>query len=269
MDVIYFVVVNFNNFSYTEKLCRSLIQQNGKDTCFRIECIVVDNSNDKKDSNKLNDYCNNFDWIKVVTCPDNPGYFGGLNRGLLEVKESRYVVIGNNDLEFQPDFCAKLMSNSYKSSHFVICPDVVTIDGVHQNPHVLKRTNWLRRLKFDLYFSHYLIAILLTSISKLSKRRDNTNSKLIDAACEISMGVGACYVLTTAFLDKINSLFFPGFLYGEEACLAWQVRDVGGVIWFDPDLVVKHAESVSCSLLPSRVAYEFGREAYWGYRHLL
>ena len=83
------------------------------------------------------------------------------------------------------------------------------------------------------------------------------------------MGVGACYVLLPAFFEKCGDLFFPWFLFGEEACLAWQVRDAGGVTWYDPKLRVDHAESASCSKLPGRVAYEHAREAYWGYRSLL
>jgi len=83
------------------------------------------------------------------------------------------------------------------------------------------------------------------------------------------MGVGACYVLMPGFLATSKRLFFPAFLYGEEACLAWQVRDAGGITWYDPSLKVDHAESAACSKLPSRTAYEYGREAYWRYRHLL
>ena len=86
---------------------------------------------------------------------------------------------------------------------------------------------------------------------------------------EISMGVGACYVLRPAFFDKCKDLYFPWFLFGEEACLAWQVREAGGVTWYDPTLRIDHAESASCSKLPGHVAYEHAREAYWGYRSFL
>lgn len=268
MNTITVIAVNYNNFSYTEAMCTSLATQVGLGKDFDIQCIIVDNSTDKADSAKLAQYCENADWIRMVSCPDNPGYFGGLNRGLSEAGESAYVIIGNNDLEFFPDFCAKLMNKVYESNQLVICPDVVTADGIHQNPHVLNRTNWLRRFKFDLYFSHYLVALSLVYISKYNKKYVQKRM-VVDTACEISMGVGACYILSSNFLKRIKSLYFPWFLYGEEACLAWQVRDVGGIIWYDPELVVRHAESASCSKLPSRVAYEFGREAYWGYRHLL
>jgi len=267
-NVISFVVVNYNNSSYTKALCESLSKQDGFGVYFNVKCLVIDNSNDKEDSKKLSDYCENIKWIEIMTCPDNPGYFGGLNRGLLGVKDSKYVVVGNNDLEFNADFCNKLISKTYKPNQLVICPDVITSDGVHQNPHVLKRTNWLRRLKFDLYFSNYWVATFLSRTANLLHNRETINNNFKNAS-EISMGVGACYILSSYFFENYKQLFFPWFLYGEEACLAWQVRDAGGVIWYDPDLVVTHAENVSCSLLPSRAAYNFGRDAYWGYRHLL
>lgn len=268
MSIINFVCVNFNNSTYTEKLCKSLDAQLGRGFEFSIRCIVVDNSTDNQDADKLMRYCGAIDWVVYIRSPVNVGYFGGLNRGLIETKGSKYVVIGNNDLEFQPDFCSKLVNKIYKHNQLVICPDIITPDGVHQNPHVLKRTNWWRRFKFDMYFAHYSMAVILSYISGLYKERVNTR-KTTDTACEISMGAGACYILTRRFLDKIDSLYFPWFLYGEEACLSWQVRESGGIMWFDPELVVKHAEKATCSKLPSRVAYGFGREAYWQYRSLL
>jgi hypothetical protein len=150
----------------------------------------------------------------------------------------------------------------------VVCPDLCTVDGVHQNPHVLHRTGWLRRLKFDIYFSHYLSSIPASWLARqLPRRRRRRNSP--GSAGVINMGVGACYVLLPRFLKAAKRLFFPGFLYGEEACLAWQVRDAGGITWYDPSLKVNHAESAACSKLPSRKAYEYGRESYWRYRHLL
>lgn len=80
------------------------------------------------------------------------------------------------------------------------------------------------------------------------------------------MGIGACYVLLPAFLKKYKSLVFPHFLYGEEAYLSRQVHERGGLLFYDPDLVVLHKESATLSKLPKRTTYEFGRDGYWHYR---
>ena len=206
----------------------------------------------------------------VVRSEVNVGYFGGLNLGLAAVPraENDLVVIGNNDLEFDADFSQRLDAQRYRPDVMVVCPDVVTADGVHQNPHVLHRTDWRRRLKFDVYFSHYLLSMPLRWFAQRLPGRAGRGSTPGQTG-EISMGVGAVYVLLPAFLQKVTRLFFPAFLYGEEACLAWQVRDAGGIVWYDPTLRVSHAESAACSKLPSRTAYEYGREAYWLYRPLL
>lgn len=269
MKHLCFIAVNFNNHGYSIALARSLARQRGLGEAFSVTLLVVDNSTDPADAQGLGAGLGQFAWAQVLTTHANLGYFGGLNAGLKAMPPGQdLVIIGNNDLEFDDDFCLTLIGNRYEPMVQVVCPDVVTKDGVHQNPHVLERTDWVRRTKFDLYFSHYLVGCLLSAISnRIVKKVQAPRGPGV--AREICMGVGACYVLLPEFLRHSQSLFFDWFLYGEEACLSWQVRSTGGITWYDPSLRVRHAESASCSKLPGRVAYEMGREAYWGYRSRL
>lgn len=269
MKRLYFIVVNYNNYSYSVALARSLARQRGLGKWFLLELLVVNNSTNSEDSQELRKGLSVYPWAGVHETHANLGYFGGLNAGLKVMPADQdFVIVGNNDLEFEEHFCASLLDSSYLSSVQVVCPDVVTIDGRHQNPHVVKRTNWFRRLKFDLYFSHYVVACLLSVVSYRIVKKLYVPT-VPGFAGEICMGVGACYILLPEFFRKSQSLFFNWFLFGEEACLSWQVRSTGGITWYNPALRVHHAESASCSRLPSRVAYEMGREAYWGYRSLL
>ena len=148
-------------------------------------------------------------------------------------------------------------------------------DGSDQNPHNAERLGVLRRMAFDLYFSSYWAACVLSGVSRMWKRligaiqvRQHGSSDR-QIAREIEQGVGAIYVLLPKFFDHFAELFYEWFLYGEEACLAWQLRTVGSRIWYEPSLRVVHLEGQTLGLLPARATYEFGRESYWGYRHLL
>lgn len=270
MKKIIFICVNFNNFTYTKILCDSLAQQWGKDSQFLIDCIVVDNSTDKEESLALSEFAEQYSWIKCLHASTNLGYFGGLNYGLQNAALDMYshVVIGNNDLTYDPAFCQELCRADYGGSVYAVCPDVITKDGVHQNPHVLKKMGRWWRLQLDIYFLHYYFAWLLLTILRII-RPVKSSPPQPAIQCEIHMGIGACYILTRAFLERFKELHYPYFLYGEEAYFSNQIHTAGGILWFDPVLRVHHAESATLSKIPKRTAYEFARSGYPSYRKML
>lgn len=267
---IAFICVNFNNFSYTKKLCDSLVRQSGRDSQFSIDCIVVDNSTDEEDSLALSEFAEKHSWIKCLHASKNLGYFGGLNHGLQNAALDiySYVVIGNNDLTYEASFCQELCRANYGRNVYAVCPDVITKDGVHQNPHVMKKMGRWWRLQLDIYFLHYYFAWLLLAILRVI-RPVKSSPPQPASQCEIHMGIGACYVLTRAFFAKFKSLNYPHFLYGEEAYFSDQIHSSSGVLLFDPVLRVHHAESATLSKMPRRMAYEFARVGYPSYRKML
>ncbi len=270
MLAIRFLCVNFNNASFSRKLVKSLETQNGRAVEFSVECIVVDNSTDERAAADCRALSTGYSWVTYIRAPKNLGYFGGLNYGLsmTDFVDAAYVVICNNDLEFEEDFCEKLIGARYAPNVFSVCPDVVTADGLHQNPHILKRISWFRRLQFDLYFAHYYVSRMLILVLRIVRPVKISPRRPRDG-CELHMGVGACYVLTREFLKRFKRLNYPLFLYGEEAYISNQIHTAGGILWFDPNLRVRHAESAALSRVPKRVAYEFSRKGYRDYRRLL
>lgn len=271
LPIIAFVCVNYENSNFTLEFCRSLSLQSGVGRLFEIACVVVDNSFESVDSLDLRRSLKEFEWVSYVAEKKNLGYFGGLNFGIggLSLGEIDFLVLCNNDLFIDSMFCASISSKKYAPHVYAICPDVFTVDGVHQNPHIKDRISWWRRFQFDCYFSHYFFAWILTAILKIvrSKKKGPGTKSLVEQ--EIHMGIGACYVLTREFLEKFEKLDYPNFLYGEEAYFSNQIHLAGGILWFDPSLVAHHAESASLSKIPKRVAYDFAREGYSDYRRML
>lgn len=270
MKVIRFICVNFNNWEYTKEFCESLSCQRGLGVDFLVRCSIVDNSSDKQDSENIRFFSKQYNWIDYIVAPGNLGYFGGLNYGLerVESAEGDYLVICNNDLIVDSDFCYMLRGRNYAENVFAVCPDVITLDGFHQNPHSLSKIGWIRRFQFDLYFSHYYVARLMSIILRVIRPVKASPPQPV-VGCEIHMGIGAIYVLTSEFLKRFRKLNFPHFLYGEEAYFSDQIHAAGGVLWFDPDLRVSHAESATLSKVPKRTAYEFARSGYPSYRKML
>jgi len=268
---IAFVVVNFNNSPQTKTLCESLALQQGRGTTFTLECLVVDNSTDPEHREACAELGDAYSWLRYVRSDINLGYFGGVNRGLAErpQDEASFVVIGNNDLEFSPTFCQGLMESTFDESVLAVCPDVVTLDGMHQNPHIASPISWFRRLQFDVLFLNYYVARVGHPLRRLlsDARRPARRSPAPRQA--IHMGVGACYVLTPEFFSRFDRLNYPLFLYGEEAFLSAQIHSIGGKLIYEPSLHVTHSERAATDTIERRAKYELARQAYWSCRDLL
>jgi GT2 family glycosyltransferase len=239
--------------------------------------VVIDNSEDPDEFSKLAEIVAGNSRLKLIAVK-NEGYFSALNKGLSEVRDkaASIVVVCNNDILFDSTFFRMLRQAEYPTGALVVAPSVLTIAGRPQNPHHIRRIGFFRRLAFDIYFTHYYLACVLTYISRTMRslvearfsRIKNRNLR-DEIAREIEQGVGAIYILRPQFFEKFDSLYYEWFLYGEEACLAWQLRTVNSRIWFDPALKVVHAESQTLGRLPARKTYGFARASYWGYRPLL
>lgn len=269
MKVINFICVNFNNSNYTKKMCESLRLQSRRGLDFVISCSIVDNSTNDEDSKEIEVFSKKYSWIDYIRAPTNLGYFGGLNYGLSMAAsvDPDFVVICNNDLVFDEEFCNKIFRKTYDANIFAVCPAVITADGIHQNPHHLKKISWFRLFQFDLFFSNYYMARLMSQFLRLVRPVKSSPSQPQEG-CEIHIGIGACYVLTSEFLRRFNKLNFPHFLYGEEVYFSDQIHSAGGILWYDPELLVHHAESATLSKIPKRTAYEFARRGYWDHREM-
>jgi len=269
VETIVVIAVDYKNGEETGRLVASLGRQVGADQDFRVRCVIVNNSGELAHAEALRERFREQEWVTTLDCPDNPGYFGGLNRGLetLELGRDRYVIVSNNDVQFAPECLQTLLGRRYDERVQVVCPDVVSRDGRHQNPHIARRISGWRRFQFDVYFFHYYAACFLQVMRRFWKKPAIGPEQM--TAGEIHMGVGACYVLTGEFFRHNDSLECPVFLYGEEAFLSAQVHASGGVIWFDPTLKVTHAGDATISAVPKRTAYEWARRGYPLYRGLM
>jgi len=267
MKKICFIVVNHLGFQQTIEMYKSLLVVS--DNHDKFDFIVVDNSLDENESNRLDIFFESSKNVKLIYSECNEGYFAGLNLGLgaCDVEKYKYVCIGNNDLVFDKLFLDSLKGKIFSKDVFVVCPDIVTVDGFHQNPHVVKRVSKIRKLKLDIYYTSFFVANFLLVVQKfLMPRRPNKKS---DSPQYIHMGIGAFYILTSEFFKNNTKLEYPFFLYGEEAFLSAQVIKSDGKIYYDPDLVVYHEESASLSKTPSLKRYNWSKESYRVHRDFL
>lgn len=261
----YFICVNFNNSNYTNLFLESIFENEKMQNNVNVVVLIVDNASNLTDFRRLQSMCVQYSYVKLIRSETNLGYFRGLNLGLANISPSvnDYVIVGNNDLTFSSDFVRQLFGASYAANVLVVGPNVITSDGVHQNPYYITRLSVIRKFIHDVYFLNYSLAKLVTFI--LNKRK-KIIGKRINSSASVSqfmhMGIGACYVLTPAYFKHYSQLDDSVFLYGEEALLAGQVMSVNGRTFYDADLIVNHAESAAISKLPTRLIYKFRKNSY-------
>lgn len=236
---------------------------------YDFDFIAVDNSLDDNEEFSLLEFSKTTKNFKALILDENEGYFSAINAGLsfVEISNYDYVIVGNNDLIFSSNFFDVLIGRKYTDDVYCVCPDVCTVDGFHQNPHVTNRFSFFRLIKMDIYYSNFIVAKLLSYLKNLFFPRKVAAKNNVQ--CVIHMGIGAIYILTRNFFLKNNSLYFPYFLYGEEAFLSNQIHTTNGVLLYDPDLIVTHLESATLSSLPNKRKYLLSKVSYKEYRSFL
>lgn len=258
-----FVFTNFNNADFTINAINSL-----KENIDNYSIVVVDNFSDDNDKEKLKSIENEIKNVKIIFNDKNVGYFKGLNIGINYLQQFepqiKCMVVGNNDVLFPNDFYQSiLINNNLFSKYPVISPDIVTTDGFHQNPHVIKKISKIREFIYDLYHSSYVIAKLIIILAKITKKYSSRgDEKHYQIAQEIYQGYGACYILTPLFFEKFKQLDSPTFLMYEEYFLSLQLQNKGFKVYYEPSISIKHLMHATTNKLPGKLKWKFSRDSH-------
>lgn len=263
-----FVCVNYNNSAFTRNAVESLSTDRDRPR----PIIVVDNHSNDDDISNLHRIASDFGNVTLLLHENNVGYFAGLNLGIrrmrAEMPELTHLVVGNNDLQFPPDFDSSLAQNrSSISEHAVVSPDIITLDGVHQNPHVIDNISRFREFTYDLYYSNYYVARAIYRIANATRAfTDRRDEERWGVGGPINQGHGSCYILGPRFFELFDELWAPSFLMGEEFFLSWQLRRKGLRVYYEPGIQVVHQCHGSVGRLSSKRMWEISRDAHRIYR---
>jgi GT2 family glycosyltransferase len=267
MNLVY-VCTNYNNSHFTIAAIRSLVKNVGHS----LRTYVVDNASRPAELELLLEFKRANPFVHIIANKENVGYFTGLNLGIAAARkddpQANWMVVGNNDLEFPADFCDRVERQQADYCEYsVISPDVVTLDGKHQNPHVISRISLTREIIYDLYYSNYWLGRLIYRMTKiiprLSQRGDEDHWQ---TARPIHQGHGSCYLLTPKFFSQFDSLWAPTFMMAEEVFLSLQLKKVGEQVFYSPEICVTHHWHGSLQDLPSRSRWNMARDAHREYR---
>jgi len=261
-----YICTNYNNSDFTVTAAETLMANGVPPDVI----VVVDNASTPGEIAKLHELAARYPCIQLILSQKNVGYFAGLNLGIEAVRESGLdcCVIGNNDLEFPPNFGEELACVIYDhATDPVISPHILTLDGVPQNPHVISEINWARELVYDVYYSSFALARLVLAAARLTHRfTDRKDERSFADPQYIYQGHGSCYIMTRTFFEKFGSLWAPTFMMGEEYFLSRQLSDKGFRIFYDPRVTIRHRCNGALDKVPARRAWSMARDAHRVYR---
>lgn len=266
-----YVCTNFNNSHFTVDAVRSLVVSAG--SAHELRVVVIDNQSAPEQVETLRVLAAEFPTIvDLLLNEQNVGYFPGLNCGIRRMRERypgvQHLVIGNNDLLFPADFCGRVERHlELLDTHPVVSPDILTLDGEHQNPHVIRTVSKLREVVYDMYYSNYLLARLILWAARVTRSMtERRDEQQYQTAQPIYQGHGSCYLIGPKFFRHFQELWAPTFLMGEEFFLSQQLSGQGMQTWYDPAVQLTHRCHGSLASLPGRNTWEFARTAHKVYR---
>lgn len=266
-----FVFTNFNNAGYTKDAINSINKISSNET----KIIIVDNKSKNEDVKRLEKIENQNSNVKVIYNSENVGYFSGLNIGIKYIRdkfpEYKYLVVGNNDVLFPENFLTAIESKKDLFEKYpVVSPSIVTIDGFHQNPHVIKGISKKREFIYDIYHMNYFLSNLIIKLARLTKKfTARKDEEQYEVAQEIYQGYGAMYIIGPKFFENFNELWAPTFLMYEEFFLSKQLSDAGFKIFYEPSIELTHLMHATTDLLPAKVKWEFSRDSHRKYREYI
>lgn len=263
-----YICTNYNNAHFTEAAVASLNAGEAPPSII----VVVDNDSHPADRKALERVAHGHANVRLLLNEENVGYFPGLNDGIGLSRELcddlAGWVIGNNDLEFPTQFGRNLEAVLADAvDRPVVSPYIETLDGLPQNPHVVAGISRLRELMYDLFYSSYLAARTLTTLSKHTRRWTNRSDEEGHAEPQyIYQGHGSCYVLTPKFFELFDRLWAPTFLMGEEFFLSHQLMSKGKMVFYDPRIRIRHRCNGSLEKVPGQKVWSLAKEAHGVYR---
>lgn len=226
--------------------------------CHDYKVVVVDNGSPNNSFKELEQHFGENNDIDILHSDTNLGFAKGNNYGFKYAKEKykpQYIVMINNDtIISQGDFCDVLEDKYSKYKYAVLGPDIVTKDGIHQNPWIREGFTYkqlrLFRMKQRLRIMLSYIGIDRYIYKKLHSNDVRKNVKignLLDVPLH-----GAALIFSEKYIETHDGLDARTFLYFEEEILRFHCKNEGLLMMYSSDLQIFHKEDVSTKMANKR-----------------
>lgn len=273
-----FVILHYIALDVTMN-CIASIQ--GKIKYSNYQIVVVDNGSDNGSGKKLEELYADDEMVSVICNEKNLGFSAGNNVGYIYAKKelhAKYIFVVNNDTEIiQEDFIERAIRCHMDTSYYVLGPDIINLEGVHQSPqrdHVITKKEAKRWYRKRYLFSIYLhihkkwslpedFYIYRKYIEHDNKRKDSFMTNVIQENVELQ---GACFIFSPLYVERNENAFEElTFMYGEEALLLLRCTKNHWKVIYNPELRIRHAEKAVTKRANQNV---IDKEIFWSDNHV-
>lgn len=232
--LVSFITLNYNQTPVT---C-AFLDSTRNLTYKNFEIIVVDNASKEDPTAYINEH---YPEVKLIRSDENLGFTGGNNLGMKYAKGDYFFVI-NNDTEVTPGMLEPLLETFEKDSEIgVVCPKIRFYD----QPELIQYAGY-------------------TEINPLTGRNQAIGMFEVDKG-QYDKGSYTEYAHGAAMLVKRNvALETKGFadmffIYYEELDWSARIKRAGYTIYYQPDSLIYHKESVTMGRESPLKAYYHNR----------
>ncbi len=219
LPLVSIITVNYKRLHDTIELIESL----EKITYPKIEVIVIDNNSNED----LDQFKNNFPNLKLIKNDKNLGYAAANNQGIRKAK-GEYILLVNNDVIVTPNFLEPLVDKlSFDENAGIVSPKIF----YHYSPKVIQYAGF-------------------TDIHPITIRNkgigfNETDTGKYDTEEKTFYAHGAAFLFKAKLIQEVGFMSEVFFLYYEEMDWCKRVRNHGHHIFYIPQSVIYHKDSVS------------------------
>ena len=217
--------------------------------------IVVDNASTNDSFKQITELYQDNRNIILMSNKNNLGFARGNNIGYRYAKEiykAEFIVLLNNDtLINQQDFCKIIIEKWEEKNFFVLGPDIVNRDGYHQNPMKYRDWNERKLILFKLKAQIRLLDLKLFCLGPLLLKKKN---KITGVKCALEGDFtnirlhGACLIFSPEYIKRFDGLDDGTFLYMEEDLLQMQMGHYDFPMWYTSSLKIYHKDDASTNM---------------------
>ncbi len=214
------ITVNYRQTDVTCELLSSLDKISYKN----IEIWVVDNHSDGMLKKKVNAY---YPAVNVIESKKNLGFAGGNNLAITQA-QGKYLMFLNNDTEVRPDFLEPLIEVMETNAQVGVCASKL---HYFHHPHIIQYagSSDLHPLKIQSFAVGY----------------GEKDLGQYDTIKPTNLAHGAAMMVRTSVLKEVGLMPEEFFLYYEEIDWCLKIKKYGYQIYFVPQSLVLHKESIS------------------------
>lgn len=214
------ITINYRQAAVTNALLASLRKVCGP----AFEVLIVDNASGEDDIARLD---LSDDYVRLLRSDRNLGFAGGNNLGIAEAKGD-FILLLNNDTEVAPDFLTHMVATfSMYPKVGAVSPKIRFFD----HPDTIQYAGFTAMNPFTLRMQ--------------AVGHKEVDSGQYDLPRYTPFAHGCAMMVPRAVIEEVGNMPESYFLYYEEHDWSTQIRRAGYQIYYQPNSLVLHKESMS------------------------